>query len=617
MELDRVERDEAVENGQEWARAARQDVVSFAEKIVDTIREPLIILDPALRVVRANASFYETFQVEPGETERVPIYRLGDDQWNVPELRRLLEEVLPNDERFADFRVEHEFAHIGRRVMLLNAQRLDDVQLILLAIKDITDAEGGVRVEGALRESEDRYRAIVEEATDYAIFTTDANDVIETWPPGAQAVFGWTPEEAIGQRVDITFTPEDRAAGQPAREFEETKRTGFALNVRWHQHKDGGRVFIEGSARARRAADGAFLGMLKVGQDKTDTHRVQQALAESEARFRQFADNTADTLWIADAETGCVEYLSPAFQTMFGEPPETVIKDVGRWAELVHPDDRERASQAQPRVRTGQTVSQEYRIIRPDNGAVRWIRDTGFAVRDEQGVVRRLSGLATDVTDAKRAAEHERMLLAELQHRVRNILTVVRSVARRTAETSETAEDYAMHLDGRINSLARTQSVLTRTPGAGVDLEEMVMDELVAHAAEPDRISIGGPRVTLQPKAAETLGLAVHELATNAIKYGALASGGGRVAVNWAPVDVAGERRLRLEWRESAVSIMSTAPRRRGFGTQLIERTVPYDLGATASLKLEPGGARAVFDLPISPRVLALHPESDGGGGDV
>src|SRR3712207_5418388 len=124
------------------------------------------------------------------------------------------------------------------------------------------------------------------------------------------------------------------------------------------------------------------------------------------------------------------------------------------------------------------------------------------------------------------------MLLAELQHRVRNTLAVVRSIARRTGETSTTVEDYAMHLDGRLNAFARTQALVTRDPEAGVDLEYLVADELLAyHAKEADQVRISGPPIRLQPKAAETLGLAVHELATNAVKHGALRARQGRVEV--------------------------------------------------------------------------------------
>src|SRR3712207_1903194 len=141
------------------------------------------------------------------------------------------------------------------------------------------------------------------------------------------------------------------------------------------------------------------------------------------------------------------------------------------------------------------------------------------------------------------------MLLAELQHRVRNTLAVVRSIARRTAETSASVEDYAMHLDGRLNAFARTQAILTRNPAAGVDLAYIIAEELLSYDAHEGRqVSISGPSVRLQPAAAETFALAVHELATNAVKYGALSSPEGRIGVHWRYADAASPPQLTFQW---------------------------------------------------------------------
>lgn len=484
-------------------------------------------------------------------------------------------------------------------------------------VRDETGAVGGVfhpliettaraRSEEALRQSQARFRLIVEEAVDYAIFTTDVENRIDSWPPGAQAVFGWAPEEAIDQPADITFTPEDRAAGQPQKEFVTARDTGFCPDVRWHIRKDGERVFIEGTARPRHGPGGGFLGLFKIGRDATERHRVEQALQESEARFRQFSEASSDLLWIRNAETLEFEYVSPAFETLYGASRETVLtgNEVKSWAELVHPEDRQWVMESLRRLRGGERIDHEFRVVRPSDGQLRWIHNTDFPLLDEAGRVQRIAGIGKDVTEQRRAAEHQRMLLAELQHRVRNILAVVRSVARRSSGSSETVEDYAMHLDGRINALARTQAVLTRTPGEGVSLEGLISDELLAYAASDEQLSVCGPEVRLQPKAAETLGLAVHELATNAVKYGALSSERGRVAVAWTMAPDSEVPILRLEWRETGVSVVSSGPRRRGFGQELIERTVPYELGARAELAFEPGGVCCRIDMPMNERNL-------------
>jgi two-component system CheB/CheR fusion protein len=210
-----------------------------------------------------------------------------------------------------------------------------------------------------------------------------------------------------------------------------------------------------------------------------------------------------------------------------------------------------------------------------------------------------------DVTPITRAEERQKLLLAELQHRVRNTLAVVRSIARRTAETSDSVEDYAMHLDGRLNAFSRTQAFVTRNPTAGVDLETLVAEELVSyHAHEGEQVSISGPPLRLCAKAAETFALAVHELATNAVKYGALSTESGRIDVKWSVDGGAAGPNLTFTWREAGVSLDGAAPRRRGFGTELLERTLAYELGARAKLSYEPTGLSCTIDIPLTERIV-------------
>jgi PAS domain S-box-containing protein len=155
----------------------------------------------------------------------------------------------------------------------------------------------------SLRLSEERFRLTVGAALDYAVFLSDPQDRITDWLPGAEAVFGWTAEEAMGQPAAITFTPEDRAARQDQWETGTASKEGVAPNVRWHLHKDGQRVFIEGSTRALRDADGALQGFLKIGQDVTERRAVEERLHESEERFRQFGEASSDLIWIRSADT--------------------------------------------------------------------------------------------------------------------------------------------------------------------------------------------------------------------------------------------------------------------------------------------------------------------------
>jgi two-component sensor histidine kinase len=221
-------------------------------------------------------------------------------------------------------------------------------------------------------------------------------------------------------------------------------------------------------------------------------------------------------------------------------------------------------------------------------------------VRDEHGQVSAMLVLAFPI--AEPPMRERTPLVGELQHRVRNILAVMRSLVARSAETSNTVEDLAAHLDGRIAALARVQGVLVRNPSAGVDLESLIRDELLAQNADEDRLRVSGPEITLPSKAAEVITLAIHELATNAMKYGALSQASGNLEIAWR-LDGAGTSRQQLEitWLETGVRIASQAPRREGFGTNLLKRRLPYELAGQAEIEFRPGGLVCQIAFPFAP----------------
>jgi len=205
------------------------------------------------------------------------------------------------------------------------------------------------------------------------------------------------------------------------------------------------------------------------------------------------------------------------------------------------------------------------------------------AVRDSDGRPTHWIAVQQDITDRRRVEEHGRLLLAELQHRVRNILAAVRFVARRSAESSRTTEDYLMHFEGRIDAMARMQVLVTRDPTRGVDLALLVSEELLAYRAhEEGQVEIRGPGTMLQPRVAETMGLAIHELATNALKYGALSRADGRIAVTWQIIPDGAGHVLRFEWRETEGSVHPAS--HRGVGAELLEKDLARHLGARTGM---------------------------------
>jgi PAS domain S-box-containing protein len=349
-----------------------------------------------------------------------------------------------------------------------------------------------------------------------------------------------------------------------------------------------------------KQGDGGINGTITVAAE-IDARKPSAALAESEPLFRQFAEASSDVLLIRNAETMRWEYLSPAFEQTFGMPREDALARDGllQWLELIVPEDRAQAHDCVLRARAGERVSFEYRVIR--GGELRWLRSNVFPMLDESGRVQRIGGIVRDITEVKSAVRHRERLLAELQHRVRNTLAVIRSIVRRTAESSETVDEFAGHLDGRIGAFARVQVALTRDPLAGFDMAELIAEELRACVArEGEQFTLRGPAVRLQPKTAESIGLAVHELATNAVKHGALAVAGGHVEVFWRRETRHGQAWLSLDWSESGMTGRRVAQTREGFGTLLLLRTLPYDLGATVARTFAPSGFRCNISFPLA-----------------
>lgn len=207
-----------------------------------------------------------------------------------------------------------------------------------------------------------------------------------------------------------------------------------------------------------------------------------------------------------------------------------------------------------------------------------------------------IAGLRRQLDEAERRT-HE--LRAELQHRVRNVLAVIAAVARRTAEVTGSVEEYARHLDGRIGAIMRAQSTALRDPVGTVELHHLVAEELLAHAAvEGEQLRISGPAVSLAGRAVGAMWLAIHELAVNAVKFGALSTREGRITVGWR-LARGDDSSVRLRWVERH-DVPIPAERRAGFGTEVIERMLAYELGAAGAFSVTPTGLECLITLPIS-----------------
>ncbi len=347
---------------------------------------------------------------------------------------------------------------------------------------------------------------------------------------------------------------------------------------------------------SRAATAGVVLAFI----DVSATHNANQARRESEERLHLMAASVPAFLFIARPSRDW-DYVNPPFHSFTGLAVEAAL---GRgWWDAVHPDDREEADSLwRAAAERGSTMQHEIRF-RAATGAWCWFLIRAVPQLDRQGGVVRWFGSCTDIDERRQAESRQGLMLADMQHRVKDILAVVRSLLKRTLQSSVDMDHFADHFAGRLGALARSQSVAARTPERNVMLEELVAEELAAHGGQNDRqVSIEGPPVVLSDKVASVLGLALHELTTNALKYGALSIPSGQIAVRWRlepPVAAArtGRDVLTLAWLEHGVPLTEVNPSRRGFGRNLIEQGLAFELKASTKLDFRPGGLQCTIVL--------------------
>jgi PAS domain S-box-containing protein len=329
--------------------------------------------------------------------------------------------------------------------------------------REIGDARSRLAVEDARREIDERYRLILESATDFAILSTDFEGRVTIWNAGATNILGWETHEIVGKPTPLIWTREDLAAGGPQQEMATALSTGRAEGERWHLRKDGSKFWGNALMMPLRSEDGAAIGFLKILRDRSE-HR--------------------------------------------------------------------------------------------------------------------------------RTAENQQTLINELNHRVKNTLSTVQSIATQTLRTAATPEEARESIEERLFALSRAHDVLTRGSWECAQLSEIVSEAVAAYRdPHEDRIRCAGPEVRLTPRVALALSMALHELATNAVKYGAMSLAGGEVLISWTFKDTADRGLLNLVWEERGGPLVKP-PRRRGFGTRLIQRSLSAELGGEVSITFPPAGIR-------------------------
>jgi PAS domain S-box-containing protein len=277
---------------------------------------------------------------------------------------------------------------------------------------------------------------------------------------------------------------------------------------------------------------------------------------------------------------------------IFGVEPGSFSVTPEHVRTLVHPDDWESFSNAMEHMfKEGGAFETEFRVRRPD-GEIRWCIGAAAASVDAQNRVVRISGVTADITDRKMAEERQALLAREVDHRAKNALALVQAIVRMTKANS--IEAYIAAVEGRIKALSRVHTVLSQSRWEGADLAGLVAEELAPYrTSDQDRVQTSGPAIVLQPAAAQTLALVLHELVTNAAKYGALSSVSGKVSLRWT----SDGRTIAFTWTESG-GPETSKPATLGFGTRIVLASVERQLGGQVAFDWQPHGLICTFSVP-------------------
>jgi PAS domain S-box-containing protein len=288
--------------------------------------------------------------------------------------------------------------------------------------------------------------------------------------------------------------------------------------------------------------------------------------------------------------------ISRASAETYGLPDGTIEIAGQQWCARVHRDDvqRLRAEHIRAFKERRRELVNEFRFVRP-GGEIRWIEARSLVAYDDAGRAERMTGVYIDVTERRKSEDHKNLLIAELDHRVKNVLACVAAIAQRSRECSRSSDEFLQVLNGRISSLANAHALLSRSHWEGVELGELVRNELAPCMTDGSNL-IEGPDIVLAAEATQPLSMVLHELATNATKYGALSSRRGRVSVCWERQSSSHDP-LTLEWRETGGPAI-VAPGPSGYGSSVIRDLIPYELGGSVDYVLAPGGVRCRVEIP-------------------
>jgi PAS domain S-box-containing protein len=472
----------------------------------------------------------------------------------------------------------------------------EEIALLELAAERVWNSIEKLRLDEALRASEERFRTIIDQNT-VAIAEMDLDGRFLLVNDRYCGMTGYSRDELLKMTIEEVTHEADAARQSKLLERLAAKGEAYVLEKRCRR-KDGAVLFVQTAVSPLFGPDGRPQRAVAAKIDITERKAAEARLRESEERFRTLADNIGTLCWIADA-SGHVFWRNRRWFEYTGADPERM--DEWDYRSVHDPNVLpEVEARWQDSLRTGRPFEMTFPLKGAD-GKFRPFLTRIEPVRDDKGRVWRWFGTNTDISEQQRYEQHLRFMLDELNHRVKNTLAIVQGVAQQSfAEASVTAESRSA-FEGRLQALAAAHNILTRRNWEPTDLKAVVEESVKGFGEE--RVRIEGPAVPLAPKAAVTVAMAIHELAANAMKYGALSAAEGRVDVLWK---ISGDEapRLNIRWRELGGPKVEP-PRRRGFGSLMVEHALASELDAEVALTFDPDGVVCEIDAPL--------PKSHGG----
>ncbi|KFG67276.1 PAS domain S-box protein [Microvirga sp. BSC39] len=458
---------------------------------------------------------------------------------------------------------------------------------VLAIVVETTDR---VTMEAALRESETRLRGVLDGMGE-SLALMDRDFRIIDMNAEALRLEGRPRQEIIGKTHWEAHPDADPALGDM---FRQAMTTKMPVEMKHRYVWPHGRVsWIAMHAYPVGEGLAVFYG------DVTEQVESEERLRESEERLRLMADAVPQIVWVTDAE-GRTEFFNRQWFEYTGSTSKPESADQVA-TDFVHPDDQAPTIHAFEEAIRNQSIFEVEHRIRSKAGEYRW-----FLVRAEPycdprtGEVVRWFGVSIDIHDRRIAQEHQQLLINELNHRVKNTLATVQSVASQTLRNAGSTEQAKEALEARLFALSRAHDVLTRENWEGADLYDIVEQAVAPYSSRgEDRLHLEGARVRVPPRMALAVAMALQELATNAVKYGALSNEAGTIRIVWSvhPGDTG--PRLHLKWEESGGPVV-WPPSRRGFGSRLIERSLSQDLDGTAQIAFPSTGVVCIVDAPLT-----------------